>query len=92
MTWRWSGPKFDNIPAHYVIKSSLSRHVKNVHQKSENINCTECNVSIQKIGLKIHMKKFHSADQTLYNCRVCTFQSIHQGAVSKDIRNVHQKL
>ena len=55
----------------------LSIHVKNVHQKSEIINCTECNKFMQKISLKQHMQIFHSGEQTLYNCNVCTFQSIH---------------
>ena len=66
--------------------------MKNVHQKSENINCNECNISIQKVSLKGHMKKFHSGEQTLNNCKVCTFQSIHQGSLSIHVRNVHQKL
>ena len=70
---------------------SLSRHVKNVHQKSENMNCSECNKSIQKVSLKKHMKMFHSEEQTLYNCKLCTFQSIQQSAVNKHVRNVHQK-
>ena len=72
-------------------KGDLSRHVKNVHQKSENSHCSECNKSIQKKYLKRHMKIFHSGEQTLFNCKVCTFQSIHQDAVSKHVRNVHQK-
>ena len=72
-------------------KHSLSTHVKNVHQKSENIKCSECNKSMQKRSLKIHMKKFHSGEQTLYNCNVCTYQSLHQGALSTHVTNVHQK-
>ena len=71
-------------------KGSLSKHFKNVHQKSENINCSECNKSIQKGSLKQHMKIFHSGEQTLYNCKVCPFQSIHQGAVIKHVKNIHQ--
>ena len=72
----------------YLVK----RHVRNVHEKRENINCSECKKSIQKDSLKRHTQIFHSRDQTLYNCKVCTFQSIHQGAVSKHVRNVHQRL
>ena len=74
-----------------TYKHSLSTHVKNVHQKSENTNCSECNKSIQKKNLKIHMKKFHSGEQTLYNCNICTYQSLHQGALSTHVTNVHQK-
>ena len=70
---------------------NLSRHVKNFHQKSENINCSECNKYIQKRYLKRHMHKFHSGEQTLYNCTVCTFQTIHQESLSKHFRNAHQK-
>ena len=71
-------------------KSHLSRHVKNVHQKSDNINCSECNKHIKKMSLKIHMKNFHSGEQTLYYCKICTFQSIHQGALSTHVKNIHQ--
>ena len=75
-----------------TLKFNLSRHVKNVHQKSENITCSECNKSIQKEYLKRHMRMFHSGEQTLFNCKVCTYQSIHQYAVNSHVRNVHQKL
>ena len=75
-----------------TLKFNLSRHVKNVHQKSENINCSECNQYVQKVNLKRHIKVFHSGEQTLYNCKVCTFQSIHESSVSKHVRNIHQKL
>ena len=73
-------------------KGYLSTHVKNVHEKSENINCSECNKSIQKRNIKRHMQMFHSGEQTLYSCNVCTFQSIHQWALSNHVRNIHQKL
>ena len=72
-------------------KGDLSRHIKNVHQKSENINCSECNQYVQKVNLKRHIKVFHSGEQTLYNCKVCTFQSIHQYALNRHVRKVHQK-
>ena len=75
-----------------TFRNNLSHHVKNVHQKIENINCSECNKSIQKGSLKRHMKKFHSGEQTLYNCKVCTFQTIHQQGLSRHVRNVHKKL
>ena len=45
-------------------KSNLLFHVKNVHQKSENMICTECNKSIQRISLTKHMKIFHTGEQT----------------------------
>ena len=65
-----------------TLKFNLSRHVKNVYQKSENISCSECNKSIQKEYLKRHMRMFHSGEQTLFNCKVCTYQSIQfTGAV-----------
>ena len=69
--------------------ASLSRHVKNVHQKSENIDCSECNKSIQKKNMKRHMQMIHSREQTLYDCNVCTFQTIHQESLSTHVRNVH---
>ena len=71
-------------------KVGLSRHIKNVHEKSENINC-ECNKSIQRRYLKQHMKLFHSAEQTLYSCNLCTYQSIQQSAVKQHALKVHQK-
>ena len=37
------------------------------------------------------MKLFHSAEQTLYNCKVCTFQSKHQSNLNTHVGNVHQK-
>ena len=83
---------YSNSESKTTHKNSLSRHVKNVHKKSENINCSECNKSIQKGNLKQHMKLFHSGEQTLYNCKVCTYQSKHQYDVNKHVRNVHQKL
>ena len=72
-------------------RAHLSKHVKNVHQKSENIECSECNQFIQKNNLKRHMEIFHLGEQKLYNCKVCTFQSRHQVAVSKHVKNIHQK-
>ena len=72
--------------------SSVKKHVKNVHQKSENVICTECNKYIQKINLSRHMKSFHSAgEQTQYNCNICTFQSKHLSYVKKHVKRVHQK-
>ena len=71
--------------------ASLSTHVKNVHQKSENINCSECNKCMKKMSLHRHMTIFHSGEQTLYNCNLCIYQSIHQYAVNQHVRNVHQK-
>ena len=71
-------------------KSTLSTHVKNVHQKSEQIICTECNKSIQKEYLPQHMKLLHTAEQTQYNCKICNFQTIHPGGVKKHVKNVHQ--
>ena len=73
-------------------KGFLTRHIKNVHQNSENIDCSECNKSIQKISLKRHMKMLHSGEQTLYYCKICTYQSKYQFAVNKHVQNVHQKL
>ena len=70
----------------------LSRHFKNVHQRSENIICTECNKNIQKRNLSTHMKMFHSVgEQTLYNCKICTFQSNYPNSVKKHVKYVHQK-
>ena len=71
--------------------SNLSRHVKNLHQKSENISCTECNKSFQKKNLTIHMKVLHSGEQTNYECKVCTFKTIHASSLQKHVQNIHQK-
>ena len=82
------------IPVKYyqaTHKDHLSSHVKNVHQKSENINCSECNKYIQKKSLKRHMKIFHTGEQTQYSCNLCTYQSIHQYVVNNHALNVHQK-
>ena len=68
-----------------IYQHKVKEHVRNVHQKSENINCRECNKSIQKKWLKTHMKMFHSGEQTLYNCKVCIFQSIHKVALSRHV-------
>ena len=55
-------------------KGSLSTHVKNVHQKSENINCSKCNKSIQKMNLKRHLKMFHSGDRLCIIVRFAHFK------------------
>ena len=70
---------------HFMLK------IKNVHQNSENINCTECNKSIQKSYVTTHIKLFHSGEKPKYSCKVCTFQTIHSNGVSKHVKNVHQK-
>ena len=49
-------------------------------------------LSRRDICLKTHVKMFHSEEQTLYNCNVCTFQSVHQWSLKNHVRNVHQKL
>ena len=38
-------------------------HVQNVHQKSDNGICTECNKSIKQRNLNQHLKMFHSGEQ-----------------------------
>ena len=37
-------------------KGNLSKHIRKVHQTSENINCTECNKSVKASSMKSHMK------------------------------------
>ena len=71
-------------------KYSLSKHVKNVHQKSEKIICTECNKPLQKRWMSEHMKKFHSEEQSLFYCKVCTFQTIHSGSLKIHVQNIHK--
>ena len=72
-------------------KSTLSTHVTNVHQKSENINCTECNKSIHKYHQTTHMKLFHSGEQPpQYNCKVCTFQIIHKSSLYNHVNIFHK--
>ena len=73
-------------------KGHLSRHVKNVHQKSENVNCTECNKSIQRGGLTQHMKIFHTGEQTQFKCNICTFETIYKYNLYMHVRSVHQKV
>ena len=72
-------------------KRSLSTHVQNVHQKSDNINCTECNKSIQKRCLTQHMKVFHTGEQTQFNCNICTFVTIHKYYLYTHVKGVHKK-
>ena len=72
-------------------KGGLSKHIENVHHKSENIVCTECNKTIQKRHLPSHIKLFHSGGQTQLNCNICTFQTIHASSLKKHVKNVHQK-
>ena len=72
-------------------KSNLLFHVKNVHQKSENIVCTECNTSVQKISLTRHMNTKHSGEQPQYNCQICTFKTKHSCVVNRHMKTVHQK-
>ena len=72
-------------------KHHLARHNKNVHQKSEIINCKECNKSLQKSYLNEHMKNFHSEEQTQYKCKICTFQSMHNPNLTRHVKNIHKK-
>ena len=69
----------------------LTKHIKNVHEKSEIVNCTECNKSMNKQSLKIHTKIFHSGEKPKYNCNLCIFQTNHQGSLSRHIETVHRK-
>ena len=38
------------------------------------------------------MKIFHSEDQTLFNCKICAFQTIYPRYVKKHVEMVHQKI
>ena len=69
----------------------LSRHVDNVHLRSENVVCNQCHKSIQKQSLSRHMKMFHSGDQPQYNCKSCSFNTIHKGGLKRHNKNVHNK-
>ena len=71
-------------------RSNLSQHTKNVHQKSENITCTECFKSFQKKHLTRHLKLFHSGEQPKYDCKLCTFQTIHPSSLKTHVQKVHQ--
>lgn len=52
-----------------TVRSSLSEHITNIHQKSENMTCTEYFKSIQKRRLTRQMKNFHSGEQPKYDCQ-----------------------
>ena len=68
---------------------NLSKHVKNVHQRNENINCTECNESVKEWCMKSHLK-LHSKQQTQYSCNVCPYRTIHSNYDLKcHIERVH---
>ena len=71
--------------------SNLSKHVKSVHQPNRKVICTECNKSIQENSLNLHWKVSHSGSQTKYNCKICTFQSIHKYSLESHAVNIHQK-
>ena len=40
--------------------NNLSRHSLHVHEKRENINCSECNKTVKKWSLYSHMKTYHT--------------------------------
>ena len=69
-------------------KPGLQRHVRNVHQKSENINCQECSKTIQKPSLKKHMKLIHSVEPPKLSCKICIFQTIHRNNLNAHIKKV----
>ena len=70
-------------------KGTLSIHIKNVHHKLGKVICTECNKTIQKETLTQHKRVFHSGEKTIYNCKICTFQTIHQSSLNQHVKNVH---
>ena len=75
-----------------TMKGNLSRHVKNVHEKGENVNCTDCNKSVQKASLMRHMKLLHLGEQTKYKCKLCTFETVYPSSLYKHVNNVHQSM
>ena len=72
-------------------EGNLSSHVKNVHQKTANLICNECNKSIQKKYLSTHMKLLHSGEQPQYKCKICTFETLHSNSLKIHVKNIHQR-
>ena len=65
-------------------------HVKNVHQKSGKIACSECNKSMKKENMGRHMKNIHSGKQDQFQCKLCTFKTIYSESLRGHIKYKHQ--
>jgi len=85
-------PQYDcKICAYKSIhRRAVVQHQKRVHQNNERITCSECNKTMLKDYEIIHMKTFHSGVQPQYDCKICTYKSIHKRAVVQHHKRVHQ--
>lgn len=55
----------------FVTKSSLNRHINNVHRNIKHA-CEKCGKTYTlKENLKVHMKKHHFGTNGTFNCRYC---------------------
>ena len=62
-------------------KSTLFRHVKNIHQTKDKTVCPDCNKSLKQSNFDNHRRTFHSGKGTFYNCNICSFQTIHKASL-----------
>ena len=75
-----------------IIHQKKLCHVKSVPEKNDYIACTECNKSIKSKSsfLSRHIKLFHSEDKKIHVCKLCPFQTVHDGSLTKHVRNIHK--
>ena len=73
-----------------VDSSSLSQHIKMVHEKERPFVCSTCGSSFgTKQKLKIHMNR-HTGTKT-HLCKYCDFKAVESSGLNRHIRAVHEK-
>ena len=73
-------------------KSSLTKHIKQVHDKIKDNECPECDFKCSTNGhLQRHIKSVHDKIKD-YECPECDFKCCVNSSLSKHIKQVHDKL
>ena len=73
-----------------VDSSSLSQHIKMVHDKERPFVCSICGTSFgTKQKLTIHMNR-HTGTKT-HLCKYCDFKSVESSGLNRHVRAVHEK-
>ena len=68
----------------------LKVHVENVHNTKEKVICIDCNKTFKKSSITVHRKKFHSEEILKYECKICSYQTIHKASLQKHVKYIHQ--
>ena len=75
-----------------VLKESLSKHIQDIHEKSNKMKCEICSkVLAGPFSLKEHITAIHDKIMK-HQCQFCLKQFSHFSNMNRHIRLIHEKL